>query len=287
VDSKRGIETGNAQKRVAYRGGRIRGGRVGRHDTRIAYRIAKAEKHAPSPLECFQAIDQRTERAEHECGERIARSGNKDLAMNLDKAFYGDLVAYAKGIGVPAEWFLRIFYLESGLDPSSDNGSFVGLNQMSKGYLTNRRIDPSDYKTWPASKQLTDVVGPWYESTIDQYLGKVPRSVGVLYALNLAPGIVKEKGDNASVALYSAPDSRYYANKGLDLNGNGSITIGDLDAFLAKKALEAPYQSARKTLATYDGSTSKPMSKWLWAPIAAITIGMFAAVTHFIRGNKG
>ncbi len=202
------------------------------------------------------------------------------MSVRLDKAFNGTLIPYAKSLSVNPEWFLRIFYLESGLDPSADNGSYVGLNQLVKSYLTNRRIDVNDYKTWPASKQLQEVIGPWYKEMLR---GRKPPTVGALYAYNLAPSTM--------AASDLAPDTvvltgnNYEQNKALRKfrdSGPDAILISDLDTFLTHKATEAPYVAAKASLVKDEGITAR-IPKLVWLAPLAVVIAIFVAVLKGIK----
>lgn len=170
---------------------------------------------------------------------------------DLDSNFWPQLASLAQACyGVPQEWLLRIFYLESTLNPHIGNSlGFCGLNQIASSYLRNQfGVQPSEYLTWSASKQVSDVISKWYPATIRDFLGRKPRSIGALYALNLAPGIVKARGDAPEVILYQAPDNRYVQNSALDRNRDGAIRISDLDVFLDNDiAKRGPYiNEARK-----------------------------------------
>lgn len=147
---------------------------------------------------------------------------------------------------------------ESGLDPSACNAlGYVGLNQVSSGYLVKHGIDPSDYVTWSASQQLQQVVLPFIDAQI-HYLGKPITSPGVLYGLNFLPARVKERGTSPSSVLTSFPEDYYTKNTVLDTNGDGAITIGDLDARLYKLSQSAGYRTVLKNFGVSAPYTSEP-----------------------------
>jgi|SRR5271166_54890 len=185
------------------------------------------------------------------------------LTPNLDDAFYPALAIFAKSLGIPAEWFLNFFFLESRFDPSAWNGRYAGLNQIDSHYLSNvLNIDADDYRTWSASEQLTRVIAPFFKGQLATYLsGSLPASPGVLYALNLFPNSVKTRGDSPDTVIIDRDASdpgevrAYYANSnkgvpdkngncGLDYDCNGVITISDLDAKLADLATSPTYKAA-------------------------------------------
>jgi hypothetical protein len=179
--------------------------------------------------------------------------------MALDADAYPAIVALASAIGVPPEWFLAIFALESGLSPNpAGNQSYAGISQLSVAQLESTfHVDPATYRSWPASQQIVEVVTPWYERAVNAAkLGRPPQSLGALYAFNLAPGIVASKGDDDDVVLYASPSSAYTSNKPLDYDGNGAITIGDLTDFLQNKIMtRQPYTGALPNLQKVEGAS--------------------------------
>lgn len=174
---------------------------------------------------------------------------------SLDDPFFGSLRALASAMGVPAAWLLLIFWIESGLDPRAVNSlCYAGLNQMSGSYLVNTaKVDPNDYATWAASAQLEKVIGPWYRAQAgDALRGKPAPNAGALYAVNFLPGRVKDRGTDMETVLTQEGDRDYVdkagnwhayieANRGLDANKDGKITIRDLNVVLAGHALDTGF----------------------------------------------
>jgi hypothetical protein len=202
------------------------------------------------------------------------------MNQGLDAAAYPALIALGQAAGVPPEWFLLALYLESRLetDPPG-NGSYAGLSQINNSYLTAYGLTRATYVALPASQQITRVIMPWYLATIRTYLGHTPRSPGVLYALNLAPSVVKTSGDAPGVVLYASPSSSYTKNQGLDVTHDGQITIADLDSFMANLATQPAYQAALQTLRSYEGSSSSSASPLAWGfGIAAVGAGVAVAI---------
>jgi hypothetical protein len=160
----------------------------------------------------------------------------------LDAAAYPLLWQLALATWTPPEFYVAVMLSESGLDPSRPNASgapYYGINQVSGDYLRAHGINPSDYLTWPASKQLARVVVPMFKENV-RYLGHAPKSPGVLYGLNFLPGRVKERGDSPDTVLADRNDGRWYSqNTSLDTDNNGKITISDLDEILARLATKS------------------------------------------------
>lgn len=194
--------------------------------------------------------------------------------MNLDADFFPALVTYAKGLNVDPEYVMRLFWLESRLDPAAHrSGSrYYGINQLDAAWLQKHGYGAADYLTWPASKQLTLAAGPFLAEAIHTYL-KAPtiRSAGVLEALNLAPANVRD-GAPGNV-LYrktvecvgDALKQNYYcANKGLDRNGSGTITISDIDTLMESFPKMGDWPLYQKAIVELDKARSTTTS-----PVAA------------------
>lgn len=176
--------------------------------------------------------------------------------MALDAAFFPALAAYSDA---PPSWVLLVLDSESGLNPAALNSlGYAGLNQISSTFLRSKGIDPNDYVTWPASRQLTQVVLPFISAQVAFLKPQTVSTPGVLYGLNFLPGRVKSNGTSENSVLTQSPEAYYTANKGLDFNKDGSITIGDLDAFLYKLSKTQGYQNALAQLQAADPSIQNP-----------------------------
>lgn len=155
--------------------------------------------------------------------------------------------------GIRPEWIVPVLAAESGLNPSLPNQAgypYYGLNQVSGSYLQARGIDPSDYLTWPASRQLVQVVTPFMAGQIAA-LGVRPQSGARVYQLNFLPATLRTATDLTSViatrpaggcpAGHSA--SYYCANAGFDSAHKGFIDVQDLADSVAKQAANPYVQS--------------------------------------------
>jgi hypothetical protein len=155
----------------------------------------------------------------------------------LSDRFFADVDAMARRCAMAAEDLLVVWTSESGLNPAAHNpnGGAQGLNQMMPATLKGLGMKEEEiprFLTLSAEAQL-----PWIErllvSTIG-YLGQAPQSAAVYYAANFYPRSVKERGTSPAAVLV-ARDAEgaqergaYEANKALDLDRDGRITIGDL-----------------------------------------------------------
>jgi hypothetical protein len=172
--------------------------------------------------------------------------------MALDPDFFPDLRAVAASLQANPADVMLVLYGESGLDPASHRAGsdYYGINQMNGGYLRRAGIDPADYLTWPASRQLDAVVAPFLKGLVASQLKKPVRSAGVLEALNLYPAAVGKHGDAPDAIVIdgnsndAAERAAYRANQALDQDHSGAITISDLDTWLLTRSKDKPYQQA-------------------------------------------
>lgn len=155
----------------------------------------------------------------------------------------------ATGGSLRPEYLLPLMFNESSLNPGADNGQgFYGINQIAADPKTgkiNGTIDPGDYKTWPASKQLRVVAGPFFEAQNSQY-GPI-RSGTRLYQANFVPASLPLAHDFPDVICAKGgkryrgqEDAFYRANAAnLDVGKKGAITVGDMAAAIGR-ALSHP-----------------------------------------------
>jgi hypothetical protein len=178
--------------------------------------------------------------------------------MALDAASYPALWAITAQTGVRPEWVLPVLYAESGLNPAIPNQAgepFYGLNQISAAWLKNIGVTPEDYLTWPASQQLTTVVGPYIANQVKNY---GPLRSGVrLYQANFLPATLNTAKHLTDVVT-AAPSPYYTHNAGLDPKGKGNITVQDLANFVARAAATQTVKDAIAQAYSIDASGSNP-----------------------------
>jgi hypothetical protein len=162
--------------------------------------------------------------------------------MSLDADTFPTLIRLGQETGIEPEYLLLVAYLESRFTPEIHRSGtgYYGLTQISGTWLKAHGIDPTDFLTWPASHQFARATVPYFLEQMKAY--KIPgvRSAGVLQAINLAPARVRD-GAPGNV-LYPPPQNYYDANKGVDVNKDGQITIGDLDALADALARQQTFQ---------------------------------------------
>ncbi len=212
------------------------------------------------------------------------------MSARLDAEFPAALRTFAAAGGADPSWALLTFYCESGLDPSTHRfgTSYFGLSQLNGAWLKAHGIDPATYLGWTASKQLRDVIAPWYREQIDTFKVTTPfKSPGHMWAVNLAPA--RANGGAPGTVLYARGESGFDSNKPLAMGGD-AITVGSVDAFMARRAQEKPFQEALAAV-----SARQPYNAALpWGYVAAggvLVVGVLGVVaivaheTHARRTN--
>jgi hypothetical protein len=145
--------------------------------------------------------------------------------------------------GARPEFVLPVLSYESGLNPAALNSlGYAGLNQINRAFLTARNIDVNDYVTWPASRQLTTVVGPYLEQEA-KYAGKSLSSGVLVYEANFWPASLKTDPSMSTVVVAS-PAAGYTANEVFDTQKKGYITKGDLAHAVASQVPHPAVQAA-------------------------------------------
>lgn len=151
--------------------------------------------------------------------------------MTLDSAAFPALWSISDATGVRPEYLLPVLWGESGLHPEVQNhagADYWGLNQISGDTLRNQGIDPHDYLTWSASRQLRTIVGPSIANLVSSR-GPI-RSGTRLYQANFLPATLKNALNFSDVVCgKNGPFADAYAgNVALDIGNKGAITVGDL-----------------------------------------------------------
>jgi hypothetical protein len=137
-----------------------------------------------------------------------------------------------------------VLFEESGFNPASQGpagASVYGLNQMSASNLSSLGLTPTTWTAMSAAQQLPYIFKWWDSLASGDNAGQFPSDGGMLLALNFLPGAFKTvgAGSNPSAVLAGAngPYASYYtANKVLDPNGTGSITVSTCRTYLSNVA---------------------------------------------------
>jgi hypothetical protein len=166
------------------------------------------------------------------------------MFLVLDEASYPALWALTDRGGPRPEYLLPVLYFESGFNPAAPNAAgypYYGLNQISGDQLARQGIDVGDYLTWPASRQLTEVVTPYMLAQIAY--GGALNSGARTYQAEFLPATLHTARSLTSV-LTTRGQPAYDANTVFDWDHTGTITVGDLAHAVATMAAKPAVQSA-------------------------------------------
>ena len=155
------------------------------------------------------------------------------------------LIEVCKDIRCKPEDLLLVLCSESNLRPDARNPKdmkvqwpfAVGLNQLTFDALVMLgRFKPDQRGEWPpVAQQILDTpVGAQLEM-VRQYFNATPwgrdghewTSAAKLYQANAAPSTLYT-GESMDSVIYPEGSKSYDLNKGLDVNGDGKVTLGDL-----------------------------------------------------------
>lgn len=165
------------------------------------------------------------------------------MSLDFPAAGYALWSIYDAG-GPRPEYVIPSLSEESGLNPSLPNSQgypYYGLNQVSGNFLAAHGVDPQDYLTWPASKQLSQIVKPYILSQVASY-GPI-RSATRMEQANFLPATLETATGLDSIVSRKG-DPYYGPNATLDTNHSGAITVQDLANVMAKQAAKSSVQNA-------------------------------------------
>lgn len=219
-------------------------------------------------------------------------SATSHTGGSLSRRFFEDLVALGLRRGSPPHIFLSVWCVESGLLPSAINvhTGARGLNQMMPATLTALGA-PTDFEKLSAEEQL-----PWIEkliASLEPANGGPFASAARYYHANFFPRTMHrgDKPESVVVARDAVdPDERgaYEANRGLDANGDGHITVADLDAVLRRTESRfgwafAELAAVMQAMHTSDVGATSPSSEHPWVGMLVLGLGLTALAIHRMR----
>jgi len=160
-----------------------------------------------------------------------------------DKAFLKEVNRVAAKIKAHPADLLGMMASESGLNPAADNGTHVGLIQFSKDSAASVGTTQAALKKMSRAEQMK-YVEKYLVPKLKDVNGQV--TAGHLYTAVFLPAfagkpanfVVAAKDGSLPKGFSSASPKWYRANKGLDGDGDGKITIGDLSQRVEKKKKE-------------------------------------------------
>jgi hypothetical protein len=145
----------------------------------------------------------------------------------LTDAFFQELKAISARLGSDPGDLLAVMVSESNVDPKAQNphGKATGLIQFMPQTLKGLgwTAGPDEFRTLSAEQQL-----PYVEKYYRPHRGKLT-SAGRLYQATFLPATLKNSTESTVIAAPGGPNAKAYAaNKGLDTNKDGVITVSDL-----------------------------------------------------------
>lgn len=165
-----------------------------------------------------------------------------------DPAFIKEVNRVSQKFGVNPNDLLGKIASESGFNPAADNGTHVGLIQFSTDSAALVGKTQSEIKSMSRAEQM-----PLVEKYFDYWNLPYGAGAGHLYTVTFLPAfankagsyvLAKKGGFKDSFGWH--PDSWYTGNAGLDMNGDGSITIDELGERIQQKKREFGIQEAAK-----------------------------------------
>ncbi len=159
----------------------------------------------------------------------------KDQLYLLDEAgrfipdtesFSSKVKEVSQELQVPPEWIMAVMKAESGFNPTVRNkkgSGAVGLIQFMPAVAKELQVRPSELAQMEAHIQM---------DFVQQYLQQVRARYGEYQSLtDLYLGILypKARYQDPCFALYAKPSKSYIQNAGLDENGDGVVSIHDID----------------------------------------------------------
>lgn len=193
--------------------------------------------------------------------------------MALGRDFYKKLDKISAEVGMNPRDLLLVMYSESGLQSSivnkdKINGGAVGLIQFMPDTLKGLGVPKSEIKDFgnkPAEDQL-DYVKKYIKGQMS-FVGRPFKSASEYYHANFFPKTLKRwigsdpiENANTIVVSRNSKDgverAAYNANKSLDSNNDGIITVGDMTAVLMNNANKNGFQQALSQFNSVSGSGS-------------------------------
>jgi hypothetical protein len=189
------------------------------------------------------------------------------MATILDQNFWEKLTKISESVGLKPEDLLAVMSFESGLSPAAHNrnGDASGLIQFMPDTLKGLgyKGDHNSFRQLDATDQL-DYVDKYVHNQA-AFSGGSFKSAAQYYVANLWPVALKLPGvkaeDPNTVIIDSNPTTQKYpgvslraeanayrANKGLDLDGDGKITYGDIQRVMANTKKSSLYEGALASL---------------------------------------
>ena len=196
----------------------------------------------------------------------LTLSGTAKQLVGGDGNFLAEVNRVAKAVKAHPADLLGLMASESGLDPKAQNKSgATGLIQFMPDTAAGLGTSTSALKGMSRSEQMKYV-----EKFLKQTLKGVPLENGKVSAGNLytavylpafaakGPGYIVAKKGGFSDDWGHHPAAWYSHNSGLDLNGDGAITIAELGKRIADKKKEFGINGGTMTISTSGRTAASP-----------------------------
>lgn len=167
---------------------------------------------------------------------------------NTSQAFRDRVVVIARDLGLDPNYLMAIMSFESSLNPQAVNSSSgaTGLIQFMPSTATRLGTSTAALYRMTGEQQL-DYVQKYFAP----YKGRL-KSLEDAYMAVLYPSAI---GKGSAHVLFSSPSDAYRMNSVLDVNKDGSITVGEATSFVRKR-LPPGYITGNGTGAPSTGGSS-------------------------------
>ena len=141
--------------------------------------------------------------------------------------FTNRLNQVSNALGVQANWLMTVFYAESKVNPKALNNSSgaSGLIQFLPSTAKALGTTTAIIRQSTATKQLD-----WVYAYFLPYKSKLKTVYDCYFAVFYPAALGKSDG----TVIFRTGQTGYTQNKGLDVDGDGSITVGNIKAWFGK-----------------------------------------------------
>lgn len=210
------------------------------------------------------------------------------LSKNLSDAFLIGMAKWGRDHKTNPRHMLAVSaYEASGINPAASNpAGAYGLFQFTEASRTKIGwLKPmAMIATLPSEEQLP---------LIDRYFkSHAPYgSIGEVYGETFLPGRMADRGRSPNTVLTEAGEKEkfYESNKSLDSNGDGKITIADLEASAlnAVKSMGPRWTEIMARLAWAESTLQNPPGSPPFSPWPVVAIGVGVAVVFALSQGRG
>jgi hypothetical protein len=190
--------------------------------------------------------------------------------MSLSREFYNKLTKISSELGMNPRDLLLVMYSESGLQSSIVNqdkkyGGAVGLIQFMPDTLRGLGVPKDEVKDFgkKSAEDQLDYVKKYVRGQM-AFTGHPFKSASEYYHANFFPKTLKRwhgqdpiQNANTIIVSKNSPDKleavAYKANRGLDTDNDGHITVGDMTRVLMNSANKNGFQQALAQLNSVAG----------------------------------